>query len=71
MAKKLGSSRDYPLRKDWESVKETIMYDALYAKFSQNEDAKKVLLSTGDATIIENAPHDFVWGTFCLTNDNF
>lgn len=62
LSKKLGTTRDFPLRTDWESVKETIMYDALLAKFSQNEDAKKVLLQTGDATIIEDAPHDFVWG---------
>jgi ribA/ribD-fused uncharacterized protein len=38
------------------------MYDALMAKFTQNEDAKQVLLSTGDNTLIEDSPVDWYWG---------
>lgn len=33
-----------------------------YAKFSQNEDLKAFLLSTGDSIIIEAAPRDRKWG---------
>jgi predicted NAD-dependent protein-ADP-ribosyltransferase YbiA (DUF1768 family) len=30
------------------------MYEAIKAKFTQNEDAKRVLLGTGDAKIVEH-----------------
>ncbi|RNA41619.1 Swarming motility ybiA [Brachionus plicatilis] len=61
-AANLGRNRSFPLRKDWEEVKEDVMRNALYAKFSQNESIRKVLLSTGDEQIIENSPIDFYWG---------
>ncbi len=38
------------------------MKKALRAKFTQHQDLKKVLLETGDAEIIENAPGDYQWG---------
>jgi len=59
IAKQKG--RTYPLRDDWEQVKEGVMRDAVYAKFSQHEDLKKTLLSTNDAEIIEDAPDQY-WG---------
>ncbi|KKL76505.1 hypothetical protein LCGC14_2044250, partial [marine sediment metagenome] len=52
----------YPLRRDWESIKEGVMYDAIKAKFTQHEDLREILLSTGDAKIIENSPIDKYWG---------
>jgi ribA/ribD-fused uncharacterized protein len=62
VAAKQGRERHRPLRDDWESIKEQVMYDALMAKFTQNEDAKQVLLSTGDNTLIEDSPVDWYWG---------
>lgn len=51
------------LRRDWEEVKDSIMKELLMAKFSQNEDLKKKLLDTGDATLIEgNTWGDKYWG---------
>lgn len=35
----------------WEQIKHQVMYDALYAKFSQNEDMKSILLATNDAEL--------------------
>lgn len=61
-AAQLGRSRSFPLRKDWEEVKEDVMREALFAKFSQNESIKSVLLSTGEEEIIENSPIDYYWG---------
>ena len=35
-----------PLRKDWDIIKKEIMYKAVKAKFEQNEDLRKLLIST-------------------------
>ncbi len=61
-AKKLGRTRSVPLRADWETVKDDIMRDAVLAKFSNHEDIKKRLLSTGKEKLVENAPRDYYWG---------
>jgi len=37
------------------------MYEAVYAKFSQNRDVQSVLLSTGDSELIEHTEHDLFW----------
>ena len=50
------------IRADWEQVKETIMKLALFAKFTQNETLKQILLNTGTNTIIEASPRDSYWG---------
>ena len=62
-AKRLGSSREYPLRTDWESVKDDVMRDAVRAKFTQHEDIRAVLLGTGDELLIEAAFNDSYWGS--------
>ena len=32
------------------------------AKFSQNDELKEFLLSTGDAILVEASPYDRIWG---------
>jgi len=59
---KEGKRRDLPLRKDWEQVKEDIMFTGLVAKFSQNPSLRKSLLKTGDVELIEASPYDYYWG---------
>lgn len=61
LAAKMGRSKEYPLRQDWEKVKEQIMYEAIYAKFTQHNDCKKLLLQTKDALIIEHTKNDKYW----------
>ncbi len=58
----MGRSRQRPLRKDWEIVKDDIMREALRAKFMPNEDLKKILLETGDALLVEHTANDNYWG---------
>ena len=59
-AKRLG--RKCHLRKDWEEVKDKVMYDALVAKFSIPELREK-LLATGDEYLEEGTYwHDNYWG---------
>jgi ribA/ribD-fused uncharacterized protein len=62
-AKAKLEGRKVSLRSDWEDVKVRAMYDAVYAKFSQNEDLKIKLLATGDRYLEEgNTWNDVVWG---------
>ncbi len=61
-AKALGMTRAVPLRADWEEVKDGIMYTAVSRKFRTHAEPRELLLSTGDAHIVENAPMDYYWG---------
>ena len=58
-----GRQRQRPLRPDWESVKEDVMRRALKAKFTTHAELKALLLETGEAPLVENAPGDRYWGS--------
>ena len=62
IAARLGRSRKVKIRRDWESVKEGIMRDAVLAKFTQHEELRTLLLSTGDAKLVEQTENDAYWG---------
>ena len=62
LAARLGRDRKQKLRKDWQSVKNNVMKKALMAKFSQHDDLKILLLSTGEAKLIEHTENDAYWG---------
>ncbi len=62
IAARMGRSRKRPLRKDWESVKDQIMHEAVLAKFTQHGDLREILLGTGDAKIVEHTENDAYWG---------
>ena len=62
IAARMGRDRKRPLRHDWESVKDEIMFEAVRAKFTQHEELRKILLATGDAEIIEHTGKDSYWG---------
>ena len=59
-SKRLG--RRVHLRKDWESVKDQIMYEIVKAKFSQNEDFKALLLQVKEPIVEDNTWNDTYWG---------
>lgn len=61
-AARMGRDRSLPLRKDWETVKDDVMREAVMAKFSQHEDLKKTLLSTMDEKLVEHTERDYYWG---------
>jgi N-glycosidase YbiA len=61
-AANMGRERKRPLRRDWESVKERVMLDALRAKFTQHDELKAVLLGTGDGVLVEHTANDSYWG---------
>lgn len=62
MAAAMGRSRKLPLRRDWESVKDQVMLEAVRAKFAQHDDLKAVLLGTGNAKLVEKTVNDAYWG---------
>jgi ribA/ribD-fused uncharacterized protein len=62
IAARMGRDRKKTLRPDWESVKVEMMKKALRAKFTQHKEIRSILLSTGDATIIEHTENDRYWG---------
>lgn len=60
-AKTLGGT--LPLRGDWEQVKYGVMYAVCLDKFTRHVDLAKLLLSTGNAALIEgNHWGDTYWG---------
>ena len=61
LAASMGRDRKRPLRRDWESVKDAIMREAVRAKFTQHEDLKAILLGTGDALLVEHTANDSYW----------
>ena len=61
-AANMGRDRNKPLRQDWEDVKDDIMRNAVLEKFKANEDAKTLLLSTGNEELIEKTTGDYYWG---------
>lgn len=57
----IGRDRKRPLRPDWESVKDDVMRDAVRAKFTQYPELKEILLTTGDAELVEHTVNDSYW----------
>lgn len=62
----MGRSRELPLRKDWEKVKDQVMKDVLVAKFTQHDELKQTLLSTGNRTLVEHTENDKYLAYFYL-----
>ena len=62
IAARMGRSRKRPLRKDWESVKDKLMHEAVLAKFTQHADLREILLATGGSVLVEHTANDAYWG---------
>ncbi|KAF9171783.1 hypothetical protein BGX21_006800 [Mortierella sp. AD011] len=60
-AAKMGRNRAWPLRADWEEVKDDIMRECVLQKFLQHENLAKVLLDTGDQYLNEHTTNDSYW----------
>ena len=60
--KKLGRKVKGFNEDTWLAAREDIVFEGNMLKFGQNAEAKKELLATGDATIVEASPYDDIWG---------
>jgi ribA/ribD-fused uncharacterized protein len=61
-ALRMGRDRARPRRKDWERVKDDVMFDAVVAKFRQHYHLGATLLGTGDQVLVEHTGNDSYWG---------
>ncbi|MFM2377062.1 MAG: Swarming motility protein YbiA [Bacteroidota bacterium] len=61
-AVELGRSRKIRIRPTWDNVRDNVMLEAVRAKFTQHPDLKALLLSTGNAHIIDHTEQDAYWG---------
>ena len=53
----------------WDSEKYSIVVHANYYKFTQNDEMRNFLFSTGDKVLVEASPFDTVWGIGLSEND--
>ena len=60
--KKLGRSVSGFDKEAWEAVAEGFVYIGNEAKFTQNPDLYKYLMSKGDKILVEASPYDDIWG---------
>lgn len=61
-AKTLARRASPSIRDDWDLVKESVMWPVVRRKFALHADVRAVLLSTGDALLVEASPTDDYWG---------
>eukprot|EP00347_Sterkiella_histriomuscorum_P005831 403355104 len=61
-AAKMGRNKSNPIRRDWEEMKDEVMFKGLVAKFTQNSDLKRRLLATESSELIEHTKRDSYWG---------
>lgn len=54
----------------WKARRDGIVASGCYAKFSQNEKLKRLLLSTEDTILVEASRYDKIWGVGLSENDS-
>ncbi len=53
----------------WALFREGVVYQANYARFSQNPEQLALLFATRGTTLVEASPHDLVWGIGLAADD--
>ncbi len=53
----------------WAMFREGVVYQANYARFSQNPEQLALLFATRGTTLVEASPHDLVWGIGLAADD--
>lgn len=62
IAMKIAQKNKSYRRSDWENIKVATMREITRAKYRQHDDARQILLDTGDRLLVENSPWDYFWG---------
>ena len=58
------------VRQDWQTIKDSVMLKALYAKFTTHSVLRASLKSTGNALLVEDSKIDSYWGRGNGTGQN-
>ena len=61
-ARKRGRNRFKRIRKDWKSVKATVMTRGIYIRAKTHPELADQLLGTERRKLVENSTYDFFWG---------
>ena len=61
-ASNIGRDRSLIRKENFKDIKNSVMYDGLYLKFSQNKDIRSKLIETGDKLIREMTVKESYWG---------
>lgn len=61
-AKRIAWEAGATIRHGWDELRDVVMLTALWAKFAQHVDSGRLLLSTGDARLVEHTSNDSYWG---------
>ena len=61
-AARIGRNRKNKIRRNWESMKVNVMREAVTAKFTQHEELRDLLISTGNSKLVEHSAYDSFWG---------
>lgn len=54
---------------EWEAVAKDYVFSGNYNKFTQHQDLKEIILSTGEKTLVEASPYDKLWGIGVAEDD--
>lgn len=57
-----GRDTTHPKREDWDEYRNEVMEKAVWDKITRYESLKTLLLSTGDARLVEHTENDCYWG---------
>jgi ribA/ribD-fused uncharacterized protein len=61
-AKQLAEEHRSAVRKDWKSVRETVMTRGVYIQCRTHAEVAEALIATGTQKIVENSMYDYYWG---------
>lgn len=68
--KQLGRTVKSFKKDEWDAVAKKVVYEGNVAKFGQNPELKKYLLSTAPTLLVEASPYDCIWGIGIGVNDS-
>ena len=62
LAKTIAHKNREFIIKNWNDIKDEVMYDGLRAKFTQHPEINSLLKETGKRILCEHSPNDSYWG---------
>lgn len=70
IAKELGGKVRNFKEEEWSKVREQMMYNAIFRKFTSSLELQEKLLDTGNKILVEGTPFDPIWGVMVHWKDD-